>query len=251
MHRVLPVLPLLAVACLTEPGVAPPDPEDVSAVSRAFQAARPEGPLSLALDLELLLPDDATCPILAVDESDGREVWSGGCATADGLLVEGSLERSEGDDGAWMAGNRFRVSDPREGEVLLAIDGAVEVAWYGDLVVLDASLATCGGPGLSCAPDGPATVDLALTLYPWSTYPEAYEVTVNGLVDVGDDEPTAVYGTWRSEDVCVAEPVEGTLALEAGRPFGLAFDGAAHCDECALLAVDGLPTAHACSAWLP
>ena len=251
MDRLLAALPVLAVACLPDPGVRPPDPEDVAAVSRAFQAARPEGPLSLALDLELILPDDDTCPILTVDDVDGRDLWTGGCATADGLLVDGSLERYEGDDGVWLAGNRFRVVDAREGETILAIDGAVEVAWYGDLVVLDASLATCGGPGLPCAPDGPATVDLALTLYPWSTWPEAYEVTVNGLVDVGDDEPTAVYGTWRSEGTCVAEPVQGTLALEAGRPFGLAFDGGEACDECALLAVDGLPTAHACSAWLP
>ena len=251
MDRLLPALPLLAAACLPEAGVLPPDPEDVAAVSRAFQAARPEGPLSLALDLELILPDDGACPALAVDESDGREAWTGGCVTADGLVVDGGLERFEGEDVAWMAGNRFRVSDPREGDTLLSIDGAVEVAWYGDLVVLDASLATCGGPGLPCSPDGPATMDLALTLYPWSTYPEAYEVTVNGLVDVGDDEPAAVYGTWRSEDACVAEPAEGTLALEAGRPFGLAFDGGQGCDECALLAVDGLPTTRACTAWLP
>ncbi|MBN1335672.1 MAG: hypothetical protein JXB39_06900 [Deltaproteobacteria bacterium] len=251
MDRRFAAFAFLAAACLPDPGVPLPDPEDVAAVSRAFQASRPEGPLSLVLDLPLYLPDDEACPILAVDESDGREVWTGGCFTEDGLLVDGSLERFEGGDTAWMAGNRFRVIDPRQGDVLLSIDGAVEVAWYGDLVVLDASLATCGGPGLPCTPDGPATVDLALTLYPWRSYPSSYEVTVNGLVDVAEDEPVAVYGMWRGEESCVAEPSQGTLALEAGRPFGLAFDGAVECDECALLAVDGQPTAHACTSWLP
>lgn len=240
---------VLAVGCLgPEAGVpsGPLDPAELEPVAAAFQAAQPDALLDLVLDVEYALADAEACAVTTAD--DALVGWAGPCELADGALLEGTLRHMTADDLEWVAGDGFRLTDP-DGFVLLQLDGAVEVAWYGELVSVEASLSTCGGPSVPCD-EGLTTLDLAWTLFPWSGFPIRRDLTVNGVVALGGHAPVAVYGAWTVDDTCAAEPTSGSVVLDDGLPYGLDFDGAVACDRCARLTIEGLPVEEACTDWL-
>jgi hypothetical protein len=246
MRALLPILPLMA-GCL--PPIEPVELEvaDVEPVALAFAAVQPDPPLALLEDPALWLPFDSECPSVA-PSGPGRERWLGGCSLADGTAILGSLERSVGEDGTWVAGDGFQVIGP-EGQVILQLDGAVEVVENGELIGLGASFTACG-VARSCA-DGPVTADLALTLFPASGYPSRYDLTADGVVASPSLEPTAVYGAWSVDlAACALEPQSGSVALTGFAPYSLDFDGAVACDACGALGFEGLPAGQACARWL-
>ncbi len=242
------ILPLLG-GCVFVPGSLGPalEPVDLAPAAQAFELALPHQALALLDDPALWLPGDADCPVVSVGP-DGLERWQGGCALADGAMVFGSLERFVGPERAWVAGERLQVVDAT-GSTLLYLDGAVEQELAGELVSIGASFTACGIER-PCA-RGPATVDLALSLFPISGYPVHYDLAVEGVVAAADLEPTSVGGTVSIDlHACAVEPASGSLLLDGDAPWGLDFDGASACDACAATAFDGLPLGLGCEDWL-
>jgi len=248
MHSFVAILPLLS-GCVFAPGADAPasQPLDLAPAAQAFELAQPGQTLALLDDPALWLPFDPACPALILGDG-GVERWQGDCAMADGGMVFGSLEHFVGADHRWVAGNGLQVVDA-VGATILYLDGAVELLSAGELASIGASFTACGFER-PCAL-GAATVDLALSVFPYSGYPSRYDLAVEGAVATAQLEPTAVSGTVSIDlEVCGIEPSSGTLLVHGDAPWGLDFDGASACDACAATAFEGLPVGPGCADWL-
>jgi hypothetical protein len=246
MRSLFLALPL-AGGCLPDTEPTGLEPADFEPVAMAFSAAQPDLALALLEDPALWLPFDQDCPAVA-PSGEGRERWVGGCTQADGTAIVGELERSLGLDGEWVAGDGFQVVDP-DGNLLVLLDGAVEVVANGELIGIGAAFTACG-PAHPCAL-GPVTADLALTLYPSSGYPTRYDLTVDGVVAGNGLSPTTVFGAWSVDrTACPLEPTGGSFVLTGDAPYSLDFDGASVCDACGALGFEGLPSGQACRHWI-
>ncbi len=219
-------------------------------IDQALRAARP-GPLLELADQLTTLDSSASCPQLEVLEfaDDGvptRELWAGGCLLDDGTLVEGMLTIHHMDGERWIAGDGFSMS--QDGELELYLDGAIEAIEQDELLLVEAAAAWCGAPDAPCS-EGPVTVDLSYSIYPASGFPDAYDVTVSGVVAPG--APISVEGSW-SVDVqtCPIEPTDGAFALQQERRHDLGLDGALQCDGCARWIVQGLAVPAYCGVEL-
>ena len=127
----LPVIALLG-ACgpALQPDPAPlASPDDIGA---SWAAVQPEGLLDLVEATADAVPQGLACP--AVDFVDGVETWAGDCALLEGTVIEGSLQRYDGMDGAWLAGERFAVI--RDDQLLLYLDGAIELLAEGSEAIV-------------------------------------------------------------------------------------------------------------------
>lgn len=241
--KLLAVIALLA-GCATAPPaeVVPPDPLPVT---DALSAAQPEPLVELVDDTRSVIPVEGDCPAIDADES--REVWQGGCTQSDGTVLEGQLVRYDGPEGSWVAAEGFSVR--QDGELLLYLDGAIELYGEDDLLSVDAAASLCG-VGTPCA-DGLVTVDLSFSLYPLVNYPSAYDATVSGVVAMAGDAPTSVDATWSIDDaLCATEPVSGLFTLRHGERQALEMDGASRCDGCAGWSVQGLSVGDFCGVGL-
>lgn len=244
MKRVATIALLLA-GCASTPTGGQEQP-DSSALGPALAASRPEPLVDLVLDAREVLGAEEDCPLVVpVDET--RERWIGGCTLSDGTTVDGELVRYDGPEGAWLAAEGFALR--QDGELLIYLDGALELFGEGDQMTLDAALSTCG-VSMSCV-QGVTTVDLSFSLFPLASWPTDYEATVTGVVAVGGAAPTAVDGTWSiDEAICPSEPVDGIFTLARGKRHALSLDGAADCDGCAPWNVQGLTVGEYCGVHL-
>jgi hypothetical protein len=248
MRTLLAIVPLLG-GCIFAPEVPAPvlEPAELAPATQAVALALPHQALALLDDPALWLPMEPGCPAITV-EPDGRERWQGDCRLSDGSILLGSLERLQGPEREWVAGSGLTLLDPQR-QVLLAFDGAVELQAMGQLVEIDASFALCGLER-ACG-DGLATVDLVSSLYPLDGYPERYDLAFAGVVAAGELDPTTVSGSASIDlEACPAEAASGSLLLRGDATWGLDFDGAAACDGCAEVAIDGLPAGPGCGDWL-
>lgn len=240
MARLLIIAAALGGCATNAPGSsAAPDPGVLSAT---LAASQPEPLVDLVLEPRETLGVEEDCPrVEIVDES--RERWLGGCALSDGTVVSGELSRYSGPEGAWIAADGFSMR--LDGELILYLDGAVELLEDGDQMTLDAASSLCG-VGLSCA-EGIATVDLSFSLFPIATWPVDYDATVTGVVALGGTAPTAVDATWSvDEAVCPSEPVDGLFTMARGERQALSLDGEDDCDGCATWNVQGLAVGEYC-----
>lgn len=245
MARPHPLLLLglgLAGGCLpqAEPQAPLASPD---AIGAAWSAVQPDGLVELVLSPADTLPGDDGCPIL--DVVDGVEVWSGGCVMMDGTVVEGSLQRFDGPDGAWVVGDRFTVLS---GDGLqLYLDGAVELRGQGELILLDAAATTCGAH-VDCQ-DGLVSLDLRYSLR--LDGQQVADAAVRGFVALDDDDPTAVEGAWRvAPERCELEPTDGLFAAQLDQRQALELDGDDACDGCAAWTVQGQVAPPWCPALL-
>lgn len=231
------LLPFLALAAACAPvgevDTAPlASPDQVGAT---WAAVQPEGLLDLVEATADAVPQGFACP--TVDIVDGVETWTGGCTLLDGTVIEGSLQRYQGVDGAWVAGERFAVV--RDDALELYLDGAVELSDQGDLLLLDAAATTCGAH-VDCA-GGLVSLDLRYSLRLDEDQPRVADAAVRGFVALGDGDPAAVEGAWRVlEPVCELEPVDGLFAVQLDQRQTLALDGDTACDGCAAWTVQGV-----------
>jgi hypothetical protein len=248
MRASLLTLPVLG-GCLSAPQPELPTLEatELQPATRAFELALPHQALALLDDAALWLPAEPGCPEISVDD-DGVEHWLGGCTMADGNILLGSLERFEGPRGAWVAGDGLQLVS-LAGGTRLYFDGAVELHAVGEIAGLGAAYSACGL--VRDCELGPATVDLALTLYPSSGVPLRYDVAVDGVVMAGELDLTEVSGAYSVDlEACPAEPASGSLLLSSDSSWALDFDGATACDGCAAIALEGLPIGPGCADWL-
>ncbi len=249
MRPLVAILPLLG-GCVLVPGFDDPglEPLDPTPAAQAFGLALPTQAVALLDPPALWLPSKPGCPVHSVDPS-GLERFEGDCALSDGSMLFGSLERFEGPERAWVAGNGLQWVDPH-GHTLLYLDGAVEWAPTGELVTIGASYTACG---LERPCDlGAATVDLSSSLFPITGYPDRYDLVVEGAVAAPGLEPTAVSGTVSIDlEACAVEPASGSLLVHGDDPWSLDFDGALACDACAATAFQGLPAEAGCAVWMP
>jgi hypothetical protein len=248
MRPLLAILPILG-GCVFAPEAPAPalEPVELAPATQAVTLALPHQALGLLDEPALWLPVEPGCPVVTV-EADGRERWQGDCVLSDGSVILGSLERLQEAEGEWVAGSGFSLLDPQR-RTLLAFDGAVELQAMGQLVEIDASFVLCGLER-SCD-QGVATVDLVSSLYPLDGYPERYDLALEGVVAAGELEPTTVSGSLSVDlEACPAEAASGSLLLRGDATWGLDFDGAAACDGCVEVAIDGLPAGPGCGDWL-
>ncbi len=215
---------------------------DASVLVTTLAASRPEPLVELVLDPREALGVEDECPrVVEVDET--QERWVGGCSLSDGTRVTGELSLYDGPEGAWVAADGFALR--QDDELLLYLDGAVELFGDGDQMTLDAAASMCG-VGLSCA-EGIATVDLSFSLFPLATWPVDYDATVTGVVALGGTAPTAVDATWSiDEAICASEPVDGLFTLARGERHALTLDGQEDCDGCAIWTIQGLAVGEHC-----
>ena len=243
--RILLTTLLLSACGLSgvEPEVADADP---AVVGDTLEAARPEPLVDLLDDPGALVGGDAGCPrveVLAAEAGVVHERWHGGCRADDGTTVRGRLERYDADGTAWLASEGFTVR--RDGVLVLAMSGSIELHEQGELALLDAATTWCGGEGPSCA-DGPVPVDLAFTIFPLSGYPAAFDGTVTGAVGAASGVAT-VEGAWSVDRAaCASEHASGTFAVRSEQRHALVMDGASVCDACMAWTVDGQPAPRWC-----
>ena len=264
MIRILPILMLLACDPLPSMVVDQPlaEPE---LVQQALDASRPGPILALQDRIGALAPivpealevaiealeegiesEVLTCPRVDVLEVDAlgapvRELWTGGCTLPDGAQLDGFVEIHSTDTEQWMAGEGLSIT--RDGELELYFDGAIEAVEQDELLLIEAAATWCGGPEAPCADAEEilslVTVDLTYSIYPAAGYPDAYDITVRGVVS--PDAPIAVEGSWSVNlDTCAMEPTDGAFALQRGERHDLGMDGALSCDGCVAWTVQGL-----------
>jgi hypothetical protein len=240
-----PVL-LLFVGCGAE---APslPDP-DATIVEESLAATQPQALVELVERTGAYAALDLNCPMIVADEAlDGSgiaESWVGGCATADGQSIEGTLRRFSGEEGAWIAAEDFVVR--RDGDLELELRGSIELYEENDLLNIEVAGAVCGGPTWSCE-DGPVTLDLAYSIYPASNFPHRYDATVSGVVATDGAAPISVEGVWSIDDeACATEPASGTISLRRSEHQALELDGQTACDGCADWLVHGVDVGPYC-----
>lgn len=240
MNRPLPLLLLgVGFAAGCAPEVEPPAPlTSPGPIGATWAAVQPEGLVDLVLATADALPQDdalsqdAGCPIY--DVVDGLETWSGGCVMLDGTVIEGSLQRYDGPEGTWLAGERFTVLDGQG--LQLYLDGAVELRGQGELILLDAAATTCGAH-VDCQ-DGVVSLDLRYSLR--LDGDRVADAAVRGFVALDQGDPTAVEGAWRSAPlVCELEPTDGLFAAQLDQRQALELDGDTACDGCATWTVQG------------
>lgn len=250
MMRMRNLTLLLLIGCGAEQ--AAHTTPDGAVVERAIRTARPGPLLEMSALIRDLAPSEPGCPQIEVLESaDGvptRELWTGGCQLSDGTLIDGALELVDQNDGTeeWLSGDAFAVTRMVAGdaELELFLDGTLEAVEQQDLLLLDAAASWCGGESAPCA-DGLVTVDLSYSIYPAYGYPDAYDVTVSGVVAPG--APIAVEGSWSIDlGACPGEPTDGVFALRQGERHDLTLDGSVSCDACAGWTVQGLPVDNYC-----
>lgn len=250
-------LALLLGACGSVETMAPVGQADASLLREGLSATSPDIWIDLVEDPAEVLGDALDCPLYEavgphtidaqLGDSPLRERWSGPCTQPDGTQVSGSLERFDDGELTWLAGQGFEIR--RDGELLFALDGAIELGGQGDLLLVDTTVTACGGPGADCA-DGLRTVDLAWTIFPSHGYPDAYDATLSGVVGYGAS-PVAIEGTWSIDTAaCGAEPASGTIAVDQGWRQYIELDGAEDCDACATWVVKGVEVPEVCGLQL-
>lgn len=237
----------LLLACDELEGT-PPLQVEAEVLPDVLELSDPEPFVELVDNPRAFIPVEDGCPSIEVDGA--LETWTGGCALSDGTLIEGSLSRYDSEDGAWIAASAFAVRAATE--TVFALDGAIEVQSEGALLFVDAAAESCGLGDMACE-DGPATVDLAFTLYPLSTWPYAYDATLSGVIALPGRPPADVGASWTQDAArCGAEPTSGLFAVRDEVYHTLEWDGAERCDACATWMVQGVETGQLCglpSAW--
>lgn len=248
--RALSILPLALVACgfqddpFDEEVVVTDDAELLAAVSglspEALADTLDDPRAQLGVDPDC---DRALSPLSPEGMGSGPrlddpavEVWSAGCDFARGVELDGMLTWTRADDGVVLVAEDAVLR--RDGVVELVLDGVIELAEVGDQLLLDVSASWCGPGGPTCDLD-PLTVDLDYSLFPAVGFPQAYDLTVSGLVGTAD-AAISVEGAWSiDEAACLDEPANGVLALRGGVRHALEMDGAERCDGCATHVVQG------------
>ena len=241
------VLPLLILsACGTSPADKLVVDANPAPLVDAVHAIQPEPLVELIENPHAVVGTDETCPSITVLESPPgtlKEHWQGGCTLGNGLTVEGTIERFDGPDGAWISGNGFRTHDGNEAVFML--DGAIEVSASGDLWLIDAAAAVCGTEHWACSA-GSLSLDLAFTIYPAALFPQDYDATVSGAFGT-DDGTYTLDGAWSiDESICGIEATSGLLTVQQGRLHALTLNGAEHCDGCLGWQVQGQPAPGLC-----
>lgn len=219
---------------------------DPTPVSEAMRVLDP-GPL---VDLvhrpgDAIKADEACPRVVSLDAgtSATHERWIGGCMTDDGAAVFGTLERFDGPNLAWVTGSEFRIE--QAGDVIFALDGAVELTDVDALWLMDVSVSICGLAEWRCE-DGMIGMDLTSTLFPSSGFPDDYDATLSGAIAT-DRSTMTVEGAWSMRaDFCAIEPTHGALTIRQGDLHVLTLDGAQDCDACGLWEVQGQPMPGLC-----
>lgn len=227
---------LLLSACAVDGELADPLVAAPETWSYALQTVDPVWVVDLVDDPSAYFPIDGDCPM--VERQGDTESWVGGCVQSDGAQVDGVLERHLADDTSWVAADAFSVS--RDGELILSLDGAVEMLADAELLLVEAAMTACAD-GLSSCGDGPVAFDLDWTLLIGAGWPDAYDATVSGFIAAPGRNIAAIQGAWTLDrSLCASEPTEGSFGLRQGDRHTLVLDGASTCDSCAAWQVQGV-----------
>ena len=238
---------LILPACGTSPAEVPVVEEvNPGPILDAVNAVQPEPLIELIETPHAVVGTEEHCPSITVIDSEPdtlKEHWQGGCALANGLQIDGELERLDGPDGAWISGSGFRVH--QDNETVFALDGVVEVSVSGNLWLIDAAAALCGTEHWACS-QGSLSLDLAFTVYPAALFPQDYDATVSGAF--GTDNGTfTLDGAWSiDERICGVEATSGVLSVQQRRHHALKLNGSEYCDGCLDWQVQGQPTPGLC-----
>lgn len=215
-------------------------------VAEAARAADPGPMVDLVQRTASVVGVDPDCPrVMRIDTADDalHERWVGGCQLSDGTEVLGVLERRDAPDGAWVTGTDFRLV--QQGELVFALDGAIELTDVDALWLMDIAASVCGIGSWPCS-DGMLGMDLTTTMYPSSGFPDDYDTTVSGAIAT-DRATTTVDGAWSvNSALCAIEPTDGTLSVRHGDLHAIALDGRQACDGCAAWEAQGQPMPSLC-----
>ncbi len=227
--------------------------DDVVPTSLVFEAMHPEPWLELALDVDVLLDavpelsmalstEDSLCPTLQVSDSG----WTllGDCSVDAERRVQGSLSFVESDSFMRLIGEGFEVYD--NAQLTLLFDGAVESSREGEIMELEAAVTACGGPAIDCD-EGRTALDVSYGVFPVSSVPDVYDVTVTGVVAAPGYAPASVDGAWSvDQTLCEDEPLTGTVLIANDVAQAIDFDGELACEGCASRSVGGFAAEPVC-----
>ena len=219
---------------------------DPTPVAEAARAADPGPMVDLVQRTSSIVGIDPDCPrVEPIDTEDvaNHERWTGGCRLNDGTEVFGVLERRDAPDGAWVTGTDFRLV--QQGDLVFALDGAIELTDVDALWLMDISASVCGIGSWPCS-DGVLGMDLTATMYPSIGFPDDYDTTVSGAIAT-DRATTTVDGAWSvNSGLCAIEPTDGSLSVRHGDLHAIELDGQQACDGCAAWEVQGQPMPSLC-----
>jgi len=237
---------LILTGCGTAPATAPVVEADPAPLLEAMTAVQSEPLVELVEHPHTVIGTSENCPIVTVLESAPdtlREHWQGGCTLDSGHTITGEIERFDGPDGTWLAGNSFQLQQGED--TLFMLDGAIEITVSGDLWLIDAAASVCGTDHWACT-DGLLGLDLAFTIYPAALFPQDYDTTVSGALAT-EDATFTLDGAWSVDETeCGIEPTRGMLSVQQGRHHALTLNGADSCDGCLDWQVQGQPTPGLC-----
>ncbi len=223
-------------------------PLDSKPVLNAMSAVQVEPIVAWVEQPIMVMGGQADCPALTVIEQTAdsiHEQWVGGCQLNDGRSVAGELERFESPDGAWIIGRDFRVFDGDE--LVMGLDGAIEVTPTNALWLIEIAAATCGTSNWSCE-HGILGLDLSYTIYPAIAFPTDYDATVSGTVAT-ETGTTTLDGAWSTNiDTCADEPTSGILSIQNGAHHAIQHNGEQQCDGCSSWQVQGQQAPPLCRA---
>lgn len=219
---------------------------DSAPMVEATQATQPEPLVALVEQSHTVIGTEIDCPSVEVVSQTPdtlHERWTGGCTMSDGTQVNGTVERFDGPNAAWIVGNNFRLQ--KDLETTFMLDGAVTLHVSGDLWLVEAAASVCGLENWGC-PNGTLGLDLSFTLYPAHGFPNDYDTTVSGVV-AAHSTPLTVDGAWSIDsELCEIEPVTGLLTVSQGDHHSFTLNGAFACDGCGDWQVQGQPTPGLC-----
>jgi hypothetical protein len=237
---------LMLTACGISPATTPVVEADPAPLLEAMSAVQPEPLVELVEHPHTVIGTAEDCPVVTVLESAPdtlREHWQGGCTLESGHEVTGEIERFDGPDGAWIAGNGFRLQ--LGSDTIFMLDGAIEVSVSGELWLIDAAASVCGTENWACT-QGLLGLDLAFSIYPAALFPNDYDTTVSGAMAT-EDSTFTLDGAWSVDDsTCILEPTRGMLSVQQGLHHALTLNGADNCDGCIGWQVQGQPTPGLC-----
>jgi hypothetical protein len=220
---------------------------DSAPIVEATRATQPEPLVALVEHTHAVIGTDVVCPTVETlsNTADAlHERWTGGCTMSDGTRVDGSIERFDGPNAAWVVGDNFRLQ--KEQEIMFMLDGAVTLHVSGDLWLVEAAASLCGIENWMCT-DGFLGLDLSFTLYPAQSFPNDYDTTVSGVIAT-NSTPLTVDGAWSIDsERCEIEPVTGLLTVSQGEHHSFTLNGAFACDGCGDWQVQGQPTPGLCN----
>ena len=221
---------ILLTSCAQQP--VEQETLDESDIALAFEYVQPQPLLELEKQLRYWLKKSPCTPLQTTQNH--IEQWS--CKGGQNLQIEGSISMHSS---TWIRGENFEVS--QYGEMIFFFDGELEFMEHAELLQLNIAGQLCGLHQQDCDVQL-HHLDMVASIYPFSAYPQNYDISVKGSFDGRTFDGSWMYRGNR----CTSEATDGIFGFHHPQPQDLLMDGELRCDGCMEWSVQGSTRASYC-----